>query len=81
MDRLTDPQVGAAAAKVGDFVFDVRIRGLSLLCEQGNSCHDLTGLTITATRYAAFYPRSLHRMLSAESFDGGNRPACGLIDW
>ena len=42
MDGLTDPQVGAAAAKIGDFIFDVGVGGLALLCKQRNGSHDLT---------------------------------------
>jgi len=79
MDGLADSQIGAAAAKVGDFVFDVGVAGLPLLCKQGNSSHDLPRLAITASGYAAFDPRFLHRMFATESFDGRNRPAHGLI--
>ena len=80
MDSLADPQVRSAAAKVGDFTLDVGVGRLPLLCDQGSSGHDLTGLAIAATRHAAFHPRLLHRMLSTKSFYGRDRPALCLID-
>jgi hypothetical protein len=80
MDGLTDPQVGAASAQVCDFILDVGVGWLPLLCDQRNSSHNLTGLAITAARHAAFDPRLLYRVLSTKPFDGRNRPALRLID-
>jgi hypothetical protein len=63
VDAGTDFGIGAAAADVGHFAVDVRVRRLGILLQKRGRHHDLSGLAIAALRHLLFDPRDDHRMI------------------
>src|SRR6267142_4376315 len=62
-DRLNDPLIGPAAAKiVGHRGLDLGQRRILALGDQGGGRHDLAALAIAALRHADLHPGFLHRM-------------------
>src|SRR5262245_222744 len=82
MNRLADPMIGAAPARVGHTGIDVVVGRRRRALEKRHGGHDHPGLTIPALRDVELLPRKLHRVRSIDRqpFDGGDRGADGGFD-
>src|ERR1043166_257549 len=75
-DRLTDPEVGPAAAQVPRHGrTDVGVGGPRLALQQRRGAEQLAGLAVPALRYVQLQPRLLDRMVlpvPGQAFNGGD---------
>src|SRR6185437_9331820 len=79
MNRSPYPDIGAAAADIGDGA-DIGVGRIGLLLQERHRRQNLAGLAIAALRHILGHPRRLHRMRRAafaKPFYGGDLFALG----